>query len=104
MENEKINGQFKATMWFSIILIVLATIIFIGTISQTTYSTIILASYIFQLLLLVATAVGCGMKKKFGLICGIIVGILMILSLSIADMAIGICFIINCAGILKKSK
>lgn len=104
MENEKINGQFKATMWFSIILIAIAIVILIATIFNSTYSTITIVSYIFQLLLLIATAIGCGMKKKFGLICGIIVGILMILSLSLLDIIIGICFIINCAGILKQLK
>ena len=40
-------------------------------------------------------------KKKAGPIIGIIVGAVYILSFSIINVVIGVCFIVSCAGMLK---
>ena len=40
-------------------------------------------------------------KKKAGPIIGIIVGAVYILSFSIINIVIGVCFIVSCAGMLK---
>ena len=80
---------------------VLLAIAMVGVISQGAFS----FAYVVEFILIVAGFVGSKEKKPYAAVCGIIMGTLLIISLSIIDIALGV-FVISASikynGILKK--
>ena len=81
---------------------VLLAIAMVGVISQGAFSFI----YVLEFILIVGGFVGSKEKKPYAAVCGIILGTLLILSLSLIDIMLGV-FVISASikynGILKKS-
>ena len=91
------NAKFVAI--FLLVLVVIALIINLA--SGVTYMPLILGR-LFQIALLIGTAVGMSNEATYGPICGIIVSILLILAFDILDVALGICYLIDNVKILKQ--
>lgn len=101
MDNEKL---LKNSKWVAIIILVLVILLFIATIIGKQLTTTKLISFIIQIALLVATAVGMKQHSLYGPICGVIVSILLILSLDIFSLIIGICYLIDNINIIRHMK
>ena len=103
MNEEKFEKTIKDLKWFSIILLVLQLIGLVIICLQAPINTVVLISYIIQMILLVVTIVGCNQKKIYGPIFGVIVSILLILPLpiSIIDMVLGIACLIECINLIR---
>lgn len=104
MNEEKFEKTLKDVKWTSIVILILVVILYILTISTADFKIIQMVSFVLQVLLLVATAIGCENKMMYGPVCGTIVSILMILSLSIIDMIIGIFLLIECINLIRYLK
>jgi len=102
MDEQKFEKTLKDAKWFSIILLVLSVIIFV--LSYKTMNTISIISSIIQLALLLGAAMGCSKRMMYGPVCGVVVAILMIISLSILDIILGILFLIECINLIKYMK
>ena len=80
---------------------VLLAIAMVGVISKGAFS----FAYVLEFILIVVGFVGSKEKKPYAAVCGIILGTLLIISLSIIDIALGV-FVISASikynGILKK--
>ena len=101
MDEEKFEKTLKDAKLFSIIVLVLVIILLVLTLVSGQLKTPIIISSIIQIALLIATAVGCSKKMLYGPICGVIVSILMILSLSIIDLIIGIVYLCECINLIR---
>ncbi len=101
MDNEKYENGLRSAFAVAIFFLILAIIIFVASFFTGKMTPVLLISCIIQIALLIATAVGIKQKALYGPICGIIVSILMILTFSIIDLIIGVCYLIDNINIIR---
>lgn len=96
------DKAFSNAKWFAIGLLVLAIIVLIfNFVASPSQNIIKIVSYSIQIILLLATAIGCGKKMLYGPVCGIVVSILLIISLDIISLIFGILYLIDCIKLVK---
>lgn len=104
MDTEKYEKALKNARWVALFILALVVIFAVVSMATGKMTTVQLISTIFQIILLIATAIGMKKQAMYGPICGVIVSILMILAFDILDIIIGICYLIDNINIMRQMK
>lgn len=104
MNEQKFQKALRDTKWFSVFLLILILIIFVGTLFMGNNSFLIIVIRFLQLALTIGAVVGCNKELMYGPVCGVILSILMILSFSFFDIILGIAFLIDCINVIRYMK